>query len=192
MIAGVLLAAGGSRRMGRSKQLLRFRGSSLVRRAAQAALDGGCDPLVVVLGAAAGRVRNELSGLAVELVVNEDWPDGIAGSIRRGIAKLDEDPRPIRAAILIVCDQPLLDAGVIRRLVSVFDGSQGSRVACEYGDTIGVPALFERSLFPQLMRLAGDHGAKQLLLQHPEGTRRVPWSEGVTEVDRPEDLAMLE
>ena len=192
MIAGVLLAAGGSSRLGRPKQLLRFGGSCLVSRVARGALDGGCDPLLVVLGAHADQVRSELERLPVEIVVNRNWAEGIASSIRCGIAKLKNDPRPIRAAMLIACDQPLLDADVIRRVASTFDGSVGCRVGCEYAGTIGVPALFERSLFAKLGQLDGDRGAKRLLLEDPQSTRRIPWSDGATEINRPEDLVILD
>jgi len=191
MIGAVLLAAGGSSRMGRPKQLLRYRGSSLVRRAARAALDAGCAPLIVVLGAAAEPVRAELAGLPVETVVNAGWAGGVSGSIRLGVARLSLDPRPIRAAVLLACDQPRLDATVLARLMVAFDGRSGSRVACAYGDTVGVPALFERAWFPRLTRLGGDRGAKTLLAECPALLATVPWPEGAIDVDSPEDLPAL-
>jgi len=191
MIAAVLLAAGGSARLGQPKQLLRFRGGSLVRRAAEAALAGGCAPLVTVTGAHHDAVCAELGGIAAKPIFNQGWSDGVAGSIRLGVQHVVSATRPIRAVVLLACDQPALDAAVVERLIAAFDGRAGRRVACAYGGTVGVPALFERSLFERLTTLEGDRGAKGLLLEEPRLLIRLPWPEGGRDVNRPDDLARL-
>lgn len=186
MIAAVVLAAGGSSRLGRPKPLVREGGVSLVRRTVDAARDGGCDPVVVVVGGAADRVRVELSGLAVEIVENESWRAGQAGSVRVGVRALagrDE----IDGVMLLVCDQPRLDADVVRRLLAAWDGAIGRRVAARYANVCGVPAVFHREWFDRLQRLSGDRGARDLLRGEP-GTVAVDWPDGAYDVDRPEDL----
>jgi molybdenum cofactor cytidylyltransferase len=187
-IGAVLLAAGGSERLGRPKQLLRHRGSTLVRRAATAALEAGCSPVVVVTGARHEAIRAELELAAVEIVHNRDWSRGIAGSIRVGVKRVAAASPAVAAVVLLASDQPALDRGVIERLVAAFDGKPGRRVACAYAGTVGVPALFERELFDALTRLDGDRGAQPLLLAEPGLLARVPWPEGEHDVDLPGDL----
>jgi molybdenum cofactor cytidylyltransferase len=183
MIAAVLLAAGGSRRLGQPKQLVTFRGKTLVRRAAEAAVDAGCEPVVVVLGAEAERVARELDGLAVDRVVNAAWEQGMAGSIGAGIRRLEEASAPPEAAVLLAVDQPLLTADLLRELCRAHDGSQTCRAACEYAGTLGIPALFGRAWFRDLTGLSGDRGARVLLQRPGEPVRRVPWPDGALDLD---------
>jgi molybdenum cofactor cytidylyltransferase len=192
MIAAIVLAAGGSSRMGRPKQLLDLRGLSLLRRTVDAALAADCRPVVVVLGAAADRMRRELDGLEVDAVHNEDWPDGIGGSISCGVASLRSHGERVRAALLLACDQPMISEGVIVRLIEAFDGSENGLVACEYSGTVGIPALFGQAHFRRLSELSGDRGAKSLLLEDPERVVRVPWPEGAADIDTPADYERLD
>jgi molybdenum cofactor cytidylyltransferase len=191
LIAAVVLAAGGSSRLGEPKQLLRAGGTSLLRSAVEAAVMGGCSPIFVVLGARADESRAELDGLPIEVVRNERWTDGMASSIHAGVAAVESSAASAGGVLLLVCDQPALTQEVVRRVCDAFDGEPGRRVACEYAGTVGVPALFERSLFPRLLELTGDSGAKELLLQEPDRVVRVPWPEGAEDVDTPEDRSRL-
>jgi molybdenum cofactor cytidylyltransferase len=191
MTAAVVLAAGGSSRMGRPKLLLRYRGRSLLRRTVDAALAAGCRPVIVVLGAAAERMEMELRGLKVEAVHNDEWRRGIGGTIARGIATLRSHGESVRAALLLACDQPMISEVVVGRLIEAFDGSRGGIVACEYSGTVGVPALFERSHFERLGGLSGDRGAKSILLKKGERVVRVPWPEGAVDIDSPADYEAL-
>jgi molybdenum cofactor cytidylyltransferase len=192
MIAALILAAGGSSRMGRPKQLLSFRGRPLVLHPVDAALAAGCRPVIVVLGAHAGPIGEALDVTRIEICVNERWREGIAGSIRSGIAALQARRPAPRAVIIMTCDQPFISAEVVVRLIDAFDGAPGRMVACEYAGTVGVPALFERDCFERLAALRGDCGAKSLLLADRTALRSRPWPEGGREVDTPEDYAALE
>ena len=140
--------------------------------------------MVAVLGASMDRVRTELRGLRVTVVANDGWREGMAGSIRAGIARL---PSGVRAALLLTCDQPRLTSRLLRRLIATYDGAPGRMVACEYGGTVGVPALFGRDRFHELLGLRGDGGAKPLLLRCPGDVLRVPWPDGAVDVDRAAD-----
>jgi molybdenum cofactor cytidylyltransferase len=191
MIATIILAAGGSSRMGRPKQLLHYRGRSLLRHTVDAALAAGCRPAMVVLGAAAESVRQELRGLKVEVVHNEEWPEGIGESIACGIASLRSHGGRVRAVLFLTCDQPMISKQVISRLIEAFDGSPGRIVASEYGGTVGVPALFEREHFKRLGRMSGDRGAQELLLSESARLIRVPWPEGAKDVNTPADYEQL-
>ena len=187
MIAAIVLAAGGSTRLGRPKQLLSQGGRPLVRRPVEAAIEAGCAPVVVVLGAHAGEVRKALAGLAVQLVLNSRWSEGMATSIRCGVEVVRRGAE-IDAALLLTCDQLEITGELLGRMLAEFDGRPGRRVACEYAGTVGIPALFHRSLFAELMLLEGDRGARPLLELEPELLRRVSWPEGALDVDRPQDV----
>jgi molybdenum cofactor cytidylyltransferase len=188
VIAGVVLAAGASSRLGSPKQLLRVGGRSLVGHAAGCCSRGGCAHVAVVLGALAERIRPALRDLPVDLVHNENWREGIASSIRAGIASL---PREVDAALLVTADQPRLTADVVRRLIEAYDGTPACMVACEYAGTLGVPALFARGHFDELLRLRGDRGARRLLRNRSGAVVRVPWPDGALDVDRPADLGKI-
>jgi len=192
MIAAVVLAAGASSRMrGAAKPLLRFGGRPLIRIVVEAAIGAACRPVIVVLGARADAVRAELAGAPVEIVLHPGWREGMGSSIRAGIGRLIAGPGRPRGALLLTCDQPRIAPEVIRKLTAAFDGSAGRRVACTYAGTVGVPALFERSLFEDLATLTGDRGAKPLLLRDPEKLVRVAWPEGADNVNTPEDYRAL-
>jgi len=188
VIAAVILAAGASTRLGRPKQLLRYRGSSLIRRAVDCAVEAGYGPVVVVVGAVADAVSAEVDGLPVEVVRNDAWQEGMGSSIRAGVEALEDRQSQVRAAALLACDQPRLTPGILRDLVQAFDGAEGRMVACEYAGTVGVPALFERSRFADLLKLRGPGGAKSVLEAHPADVVRMPWPDGSIDIDRPEDL----
>ncbi len=182
-VGAVILAAGASVRMGRPKQLLQVRGEPLVRRIAKAALRSKVDSVVVVLGARAGDIAPVLEDLPVLLAFNDAWAQGLASSIQTGLASL---PAGTEAALLLTCDQPALDARVLNRLLKAADGDPLVRVACAYGDTVGIPALFGRGWFPRFRQLTGDRGAKTLL--QGEGVIEVAWEAGAHDLDTPEDV----
>ena len=148
MIGAIILAAGGSSRMGRAKQLLRLGRRSLLRRSVDSALEAGYRPVVVVLGAEAARARSQVDDLPVTVAVNERWHQGMAASIRIGVEALSEAGPRAEAVLMLVCDQPHLSAEQLLRLRDAFDGREGRCVACEYAGTVGVPALFPVALRP--------------------------------------------
>lgn len=186
-VAAVILAAGGSRRMGSPKQLLRIDGVTLVRRAAEVALASRCKDVFLVIGAAAEAVRREVSELDLEVVENRRWETGLAGSIRVGVEAVQAARPGLDAAILVPVDQPRLDTALLNRLIGVFDESERGIVACTYAGTVGPPALFSRRHFADLIALRGDRGAKSVLESHQTELARVPFPEGATDLDTPED-----
>jgi molybdenum cofactor cytidylyltransferase len=192
VIAAVILAAGRSERLGRPKQLLPHRGRTLLRHAVDCARDGGCDPVIVVLGAAAESVRSEFDDGQVVLVTNEAWREGIGSSVRAGVEAVVQGSSETRAVLLLTCDQPRITARLVRRLRQRFEAGDTRIVACEYAGTVGVPAVFERSLFPELLALSGAVGAKPLLETHAASLARLPWPDGVVDIDHPEDCDQLE
>lgn len=186
-IGAIILAAGSSSRLGEPKQFLRFLGETLIRRAARAAVDAGCAPVIVVTGEAHGRIERELAGLAVRVHHHAQWPRGIGSSLRAGVEHALLFAPSLDALVLMVCDQPNVTAEVLTALIRARADSPHPAAASTYADTLGVPAIFARALFPQLAALPDDHGAKHLLRALPEQITPVPFSEGSIDIDTPAD-----
>lgn len=190
-VGAVILAAGSSSRLGTPKQLLNFRGNSLLRNAVLAALGAACSPVVVVTGAYAELVRGEVEGLAVRVVWNAGWESGLASSIRAGVAELLEADPSVGAVVLLLCDQPHVTADVVSGLVSMHRATGKHVIASSYGGSVGVPALFSREMFEELAVLQGGQGAKYVIAKHASVAEFLPFPAGELDVDTPEDLARL-
>ncbi len=190
-VGAVVLAAGSSSRMGSPKQTLQFRGESLLRRAALAALGAGCRPVIVVTGAYAELSRRELDGLDVREVLNPGWETGMASSIRIGVEGLVSAEPDADAAVLMLCDQPHVNARVIAGLVSAHRATGRPVVASTYGGSFGVPAIFSRTLFTELTRLAGKSGAKEVIRRHAQEAHFLPFRDGEVDVDTVDDFSRL-
>lgn len=190
-VGAVVLAAGSSSRMGRPKQTLSYRGESLLRRAALAALGAGCRPVVVVTGANAEMSRGELDGLDVREVLNPLWETGMASSVRAGVEGLLGAGDDVAAAVFVLCDQPHVTAEVVSGLVAAHRATGSPVVASAYGESFGVPALFGRALFAELARLEGPDGAKQVIRRHASEAHFLPFKGGEVDIDTPEDFSRL-
>ena len=187
----VILAAGASTRIGFPKQLLPLGGRSLLRRAAETALASDGAFLLVVLGANARQLRSEMAGLDVTVVENPDWAEGMGSSLRVGLAALQVRHPEADAVLFLVCDQPLVSTALLNQILGVYQQSAPSMVASAYGGGLGVPALFSRSLFPELASLESGSGARQILAAHRSEVTSVPFAEGVVDVDTLEDYQRL-
>jgi xanthine/CO dehydrogenase XdhC/CoxF family maturation factor/CTP:molybdopterin cytidylyltransferase MocA len=185
--AVVILAAGGSRRLGRPKQFVEIEGKPLVRRAAEAALSAGSGSVHVVAGADVDRVRAALDGLPVDVVVNDAWREGMASSIRVAIDAIERRERPVETIILMLCDQPGVSGDVLRRLLEAYRTTRAPVVASRYPEGPGAPALFHAELFPALKSLAGDIGARQLIRHLDREVVTIPLT-APDDIDTPEDV----
>jgi CTP:molybdopterin cytidylyltransferase MocA len=188
-IVAVVLAAGGSRRLGEPKQLLRLAGQALVRRAALAALGSRAERVLVVTGAHAERVEAAVAGLAVEPVRCEAWETGLAASLRTGVsAALAPGDASV---LLLLADQPGVDATLLDRLIALQRNEGHELAASHYGGEPGVPAIFAPRFARELLALAGDRGAKALLLRERARVALVPFANGALDVDTPDDWARV-
>ena len=175
-IAGVILAAGASTRLGQPKQLVEFGGETLLSRAVRSADEAGCWPIVVVLGADARRVLSRCSLRCVAVLVNPWWQEGMASSLRLGIASVTSWD----GVLLMTCDQPAVTP---EHLQALADSEEPT--ASSYANRRGVPAFFPRSSFPELLKLKGDSGARDLLRQ----ARTIELAGGELDIDTDGDLA---
>ena len=178
-LASAVLAAGASRRLGHPKQLTLHRGAPLVRLAAECICQSRAQATAVIVGANAGAVRAALGSLPIEVVPSPDWEQGMAASIRAAVAWAEE--RESDALLLVLCDQPRLNAAHLERLMAEFERT-GLPVASHYAHKNAVPALFPRSLFGALAALSGDRGASRLL-NDGRPVRQLSWPDGEFDVD---------
>lgn len=185
----VILAAGASARMGEPKQLLPYEGKPLLLHAVEAALGSAGWPVVVVLGAYAERIRPALARVPVLIVENPAWPEGMASSIREGIAALQQFSRALDAAVIALCDQPAFSAEVIAQLVAAQRASGCGIVAARYRGRNGAPALFLREHFSALAHLTGEAGARALLNGDPSKIAPVDLPALALDLDTPGDFA---
>ncbi len=190
----VILAAGASIRLGQPKQLVVFRGKTLLRWAAETALAVPDGRVAVVLGKDLGRFREELHTLDVTVLENETWAEGMASSVRLAATWATESG--VETLLLLVCDQPFVTTSLLNQLLHQHRETGQAIVASGYENAAGtavrgVPVLFHRTLFPELLQLSGDRGAQVLLRAHPEAVAVVDFPEGRYDLDTPEELAWL-
>ncbi len=188
----IILAAGSSTRLGKPKQLLQYKGESLIHRSVRAGVETGCDPVVVVLGANSEKIQPEIDPKTVHVVKNINWEEGIGSSIRTGLSKLLKLTPQIGETIIMLCDQPFADSALLKKLIRERRSSGKEIVACKYGDTVGVPVLYSKICFPELLALKGDEGAKKLLLKHQQEVTTVPFPGGTVDIDTAEDYKALQ
>jgi molybdenum cofactor cytidylyltransferase len=181
----IVLAAGASTRFGSAKQLARVAGRPLLHTAVARAADVAGSAVTVVLGARAAELSQLLTHSQASVVINRDWREGMASSIRAGVARL---PASCTAVLLMLVDQAAVTAEDLKRLASAWRRQPDYIVAARYGMTTGVPAIFPRSVFPDLAALRGDVGARVLLQRNPDRVVRVPMASAAIDIDTPEDL----
>ncbi len=185
-VAGIVLAAGRSSRMGVNKLLLRIDGEPLVRRAARAALDAGLDPVLVVLGHDADLVSRELDGLPCVRVENARHALGLATSLDAGVAAV---PADAAAAVVLLGDMPLVDAAMIRALLDRHRATGAALVASRYGAVVAPPALYAREVLGELRGGEGDGRGREVLNRRASEVAWVEWPEAaLADVDVPGDL----
>jgi molybdenum cofactor cytidylyltransferase len=172
-VAAVILAAGRSTRMGGPNKLLaELGGKTLVRIAAEQALASRASDVIVVTGHQAEEVEKSLAGLKLKFVENPNFADGLAGSVKAGIAAVPEDAD---AAVVLLGDMPLIDAHLIDRLIEAFAPDRGGLIVVPVSDSRrGNPVLWSRRFFNELMTLDGDIGARHLIAKHGEAVAEVP------------------
>lgn len=186
----ILLAAGQGSRMGVPKQLLEYQGRSLLLRAVNSALASVCEPVLVVIGAYARELSLSLAGMPVTLINNPDWQHGLGTSIRAGINAMQH--HDVDAALLSLTDQPMLTFQTYDRLVAAYAQQRLPVTAAEYAGILGTPALFDRSLFPQLLQLPSAQGCKQLINNTAdELIARCACPEAELDIDTPADYSRL-
>ena len=188
----IILAAGGSIKLGDPKQLVMYQGKTLFRRSVESALRSGPEAVIAVLGSRADELLEEASGFSIVIEQNDNWKIGISSSIKVGLTKLIELRPKIDAAVIMLSDQPFVDERTIGSLIENYKVNRKPIVCSEYNGVLGVPALFDRVMFEQLMDLEGDAGARVIIRQYSrEKIITISAPEAAFDVDSPEDLEKL-
>ncbi|MGH7629939.1 MAG: nucleotidyltransferase family protein [Gemmatimonadales bacterium] len=184
-VAGVVLAAGASTRMGRNKLLFVLEGSTVLRRAVSRAAEAGLDPVVVVLGHEADRARRELGGLPSEIVLNPSYQKGINSSLGIGISALPEN---VAAAVVMLADMPFVTSEMLAALAERFRRGTAPLVISDYEGVNAPPMLYSRSLFGELLAMTGEGAGRDVVRRHRSEATIVSWpASALSDLDRPQD-----
>ena len=187
----IILAAGESSRLGNIKQLLPFKGKTLLQHVIDEAAKAGAEPIVVITGANATKVSASIDDSRVNVLINENWQVGMASGIVAGVNKVVSLNDGIKKIIVAVCDQPFVTSALFERLDQMQNESGKSIVASTYADTIGTPALFATKYFDQLLSLKGDEGAKKILKNNSRDIATVNFPKGEIDIDSQKDYENL-
>lgn len=187
----IVLAAGASSRMKQPKQLLKFAGKSLLRRAVEIAVNSVYEPVAVVLGANFELLQNEIKDLPVQVFYNENFQNGIGASIKTGLSGLLKIKPNLSAAVIMLSDQPFITARKINEFAERSKKSRAKIIAAEYDKDVGVPALFAKELFAELLKLDGDRGAKFIIKNYSDSLEKIALPEAAFDVDTPDDYEKL-
>ena len=191
-MAAVILAAGAATRMGSLKQLLSYDGQTFVHRAINTALQAKFDPVIVVVGAQAASVQASIASQRVSIVQNSHWQEGMGSSITAGIEQLQREQTDVAAVAILLADQPLIETAHLERMRTEFHQSGASIVVAQYNGTLGVPAIFRRSLFDALLHLPPAAGARRLFSDPDLKVQSFPLPQAAIDIDTPEDLSALQ
>lgn len=187
----VLLAAGSSSRLGRPKQLLQYKGKSLLSKAIDIATAASVHPLVVVVGANVDSVIKEINATNVVVAINKKWAEGMATSIVCGLKALLQKHPTTDSVIFMMCDQPFVTTAFLKNLITTWQQTGKPIVASGYENTVGTPALFDKIFFDELLQLKGDTGARKLIQQHKDEVVTILFADGKIDIDTEEDYENL-
>lgn len=182
----LILAAGASSRMGQPKQLLPYQDEPLIRHLVKMSLQTH-QRVLVVIGALHEKIAESLKDLPVQTVVNSAWKNGLSASLQCGVKQaLVQDPQ-IQGVLVVLGDQPLITATHLKNLIKQGNSEEGTLVATDYGDMLGVPAYIGKRYFPDIMQLSGDAGARSIMGQYPQALRKVLFPGAKIDLDTRED-----
>lgn len=186
----IILAAGSSSRMGEPKQLLPFEGKTFLQCTIDAALGSQATSRVVVLGADKDEIKKSFRADTIPVIHNPDWEKGMASTMQKGLNYLTKYKVPDQVIILL-CDQPFVHSGILDALIETQKTTGKGIVACRYSETLGVPVLFTKKYFPEILALKGSEGAKKLIFAHLDDVAEVDFPKGSVDIDTYEDYELL-
>lgn len=182
------MAAGSSSRLGEPKQLVEFNGQSLLQHTLNCAEKLTFDSKILVLGSKAEEIKTSLELGDFDVIINEEWQEGMASSIRKGIQQSKSD---LDHVVILVSDQPMVSAKNLEKLIAKHLENIAEATFSKYNGDLGVPAIFSKKVFSELLNLKGDQGAKKLLYEGKLTFQSVKFEGGNFDVDTKEDVEKL-
>ena len=179
----VVLAAGNSKRMGQSKQLLPWKDSTLLGSAIKNAFSVEADEIFVVLGAYRNEITNKIDLSKTNILINEDWEQGLGSSIALATLEIDQKYPNINAILFVLADQPFISVHHLNAIIAIHNKEKGIIIMTRKEDYRGVPVLFPRKFFSELMLLSNDEGAKQIINRNKNQVREVVAYDDITDID---------
>jgi molybdenum cofactor cytidylyltransferase len=187
----IILAAGASTRLGKPKQLLLYKGKSLLQHTVDIALDAAIGPVIAVAGYNADLITQEVRDKPVSIAINEKWQSGMASSIVCGLEFLLSTYPEADGVIVMMSDQPFVSTALLQDLINTQRQTAKPMVAGSYNETIGVPALFHKTIFPQLLQMTGDAGARKILQRQLLNVAIISFAKGNIDIDTAGDYNQL-
>lgn len=187
----IILAAGNSSRLGRPKQLLKYKESTLLKNTISVALKIENSFVIVVTGSSHDLIEKEFNLPEIVFSFNSEWESGMSSSIKKGIRELLFLKPDVEQCVLTVCDQPFVNSSVFENLINKSHKSRKGIVASAYSETLGTPVLFRKKYFKELLDLKGQEGAKKLIKKHSDDVVSVPFEKGNIDIDTEEDYDKL-
>ncbi|MEL7124343.1 MAG: nucleotidyltransferase family protein [Bacteroidota bacterium] len=182
----MVLAAGASTRMGTPKQLLKWNNETLLNRMIRLSIASSFEQTMVILGANRTVIEPSLNPGNYEIAINEDWEKGMSASIRVGLSQLLKKYSALQVVLIVLVDQPYVDQDLIQQFYQTYTEKKTPVIASAYANTLGVPALFDQSLFPLLLAENQKGGAKRIIQQHKDQLIKINFPEGANDLDTPE------
>lgn len=187
----VILAAGNSSRLGRPKQLLKYKESNLLKNTISEALNTLNSFVLVVTGADNQNIEKELNSSQITICFNEDWETGMASSIVKGLKELLQLNPDCEQCIFAVCDQPFVTSSIFKNLINEYHKTKKGIIASAYSETLGTPVLFDKKYFSELLELNGQEGAKKIIKKYSGDVVSVDFEKGNIDIDTEEDYNKL-
>lgn len=189
--AVIILAAGGSSRLGYPKQLVQWKGQSLLQRLIN---EVNSIPFIsqnIVLGSNYDQIRKKINSTEFEIIVNHDWQDGMASSLRIGLKTVLSQHPEIEQVLILLSDQPFVDKSLLEQILTIAEQTTKSIIACKYRQIVGVPALFSKNHFQELANLTGDKGAGPYIKKAFDDVQIIDFEMGIVDIDTTEDVQKL-
>ncbi|MEO9802576.1 MAG: nucleotidyltransferase family protein [Reichenbachiella sp.] len=186
----MILAAGSSSRLGQPKQLLHFKGRTLIENVVAMGAELS-DDIFVILGSNHKKIAQKISDSAAHLCYFQDWELGMGSTISFGIQQILNKDRYTKEVLILLCDQLHVSSQMLSELIYFHNQSDHIITACGYDKSYGAPALFDRKVFLDLLNLSDEHGAKKVIQKHFKNTQIIAYPEAQIDIDKPKDLALL-
>ncbi|MFT7034492.1 MAG: molybdenum cofactor cytidylyltransferase [Cyclobacteriaceae bacterium] len=186
-LAILILAAGSSSRLGQPKQLLPYKKTTLLEHTITCAKSVS-DNVFVILGGNQSAIQSTIDLQDIEVILTQDWYKGIGSSISSGVKSITKTIQDTESIMILLCDQPKITNELLVELVDLHEKKEKSISACKYGDSFGVPAIFNRCRYDDLEKLKDDSGAKNIICKNKNQTSFLNFPEGNIDIDNPDDL----